>query len=110
MAECAERYPVPDLRQPRDHRQPDDPSEADSPDRGHPAPHANRSAADAALFAAIKPRAYKNQLLDPTLLKYPAYVDSYERTARRRKTGPVIGGYFAGLGLLLLVALATSNP
>ncbi len=62
------------------------------------------------IIALVKPKASKNKLLDPTLLAYPSYVQSYELTARKRKTWPVIGGYVSGLVLLGLIIGAASAP
>jgi hypothetical protein len=63
----------------------------------------------AIIIGAVRPKAYKNPLLDPEMLKYPTYVEGYERTAHQRKAWPVIGGYLAGtvLGVILYSALST---
>ncbi len=63
----------------------------------------------AVIIGSVRPKAYKNPLLDPEMLKYPSYVEGYERTAHQRKAWPVIGGYLAGsiLGLIIYSALNT---
>jgi hypothetical protein len=53
-----------------------------------------------------RPRAERNMALDRALLRYPAYVDGYERQAQRRKIGEAAKGIGAGLGTVLVIIVA----
>jgi hypothetical protein len=60
-----------------------------------------------------RPRAERNMRLDRTMLRYPAYVDGYERQAQKRKFGQSAKGFGAGVGTLValvVLLIAASTP
>ncbi|TGE15937.1 hypothetical protein [Hymenobacter elongatus] len=57
-------------------------------------------------IALTPPKAANLRVPDATLLQNPEYVRSYERQAQRKKTGNAAAGFGAGIGTVLVLAVA----